>query len=113
MPLLEEPTNSLHVNSALISTLIDFPEKYSQRLQRAGFTTVSEIILISPESLKSQTGLSIAEVEEVYRRLSAICLPPILTITKQLSASRKEEEKGWIYNTRLTQSRQIVRISTI
>ncbi|KNE96442.1 hypothetical protein PSTG_10273 [Puccinia striiformis f. sp. tritici PST-78] len=93
MPLLEEPTNSLHVNSALISTLIDFPEKYSQRLQRAGFTTVSEIILISPESLKSQTGLSIAEVEEVYRRLSAICLPPISTITKQLSASRKEEEK--------------------
>ncbi|POW10742.1 hypothetical protein PSHT_08649 [Puccinia striiformis] len=93
MPLLEEPTNSLHVNSAPISSLIDFPEKYSQRLQRAGFTTVSEIILISPESLKSQTGLSVAEVQDVYRRLSAICSPLISTITERRSASRKEEEK--------------------
>ncbi|KAH9463229.1 hypothetical protein MJO28_008624 [Puccinia striiformis f. sp. tritici] len=93
MPLLEEPTNSLHVNSAPISSLIDFPEKYSQRLQRAGFTTVSEIILISPESIKSQTGLSVAEVQDVYRRLSAICSPLISTITERRSASRKEEEK--------------------
>ncbi|POW04178.1 hypothetical protein PSTT_10584 [Puccinia striiformis] len=50
-------------------------------------------ITTSPESIKSQTGLSVAEVQDVYRRLSAICSPLISTITERRSASRKEEEK--------------------
>ncbi|KAI9604180.1 hypothetical protein H4Q26_003793 [Puccinia striiformis f. sp. tritici PST-130] len=89
MPLLEEPTNSLHVNSALISTLIDFPENTLKDYNELDLQTVSEIILISPESLKSQTGLSIAEVEEVYRRLSAI-----LTQSRQMFGSQQSETGG-------------------
>ncbi|KAA1103242.1 hypothetical protein PGT21_010891 [Puccinia graminis f. sp. tritici] len=90
MPLLEEPIHSLHVSSPILSRLTDFPVKYSQRLQRAGFTTASEIILITPESLRSQTGLSSEEVQDVYRRLSEICSPQVSTVSARLTEGSKQ-----------------------
>lgn len=84
MPLQEEPIHSLHVTSPSISSLTDFPIRYAQRLQRAGFTTASEVILINPENLKSQTGLSSEDVQDVYQSLSMICSPKVFTVSQHL-----------------------------
>ncbi|PLW22338.1 hypothetical protein PCASD_06887 [Puccinia coronata f. sp. avenae] len=91
MPLHEEPLHSLHVSSPLLSTL-NLPAKYLQRLQRAGFTTPSEIILLTPDNLKSQTGLTTEEVQDVYGRLSELCSPKVATISEHLS----EDSHGFI-----------------
>ncbi|MBW0491690.1 hypothetical protein O181_031405 [Austropuccinia psidii MF-1] len=85
MPLHEEPLHALHVSSPAIWTLNELPQKYIQRLQRAGFTTASEIILLRPESLRSKTGLSTQDVQDLYKRLSEICSPTPRTVLEILS----------------------------
>ncbi|KAH9810360.1 P-loop containing nucleoside triphosphate hydrolase protein [Melampsora americana] len=83
MPLTEEPSHALHVHSPTLKSL-SLPSEFVQRLEKAGFTTASEIVLSQPTVLKSRIGLQENELKHLLDLLADACSPPIGTVLNQI-----------------------------